>query len=496
MGIHDEKKINRPHHEFSLDDNKDSFPIVSYRLENRANATMTIMSDGRVIMGDGAESPTTERITASHVINVKDYGAVGNGVADDTAAIQAAVNACTTSQNPVTTVRQQLHTLYVPAGDYRITSPIRIVSSQGFNMEGDGYKSFIYVSGGLDLPNALDINGVAQGVFRNFQVSGPTLGSGAGKVDAVIDYYWDSTKSARSTSGCVFENIWIGGRFVTGFGVSRLSNGAKQVDHTSWRQITVTGGGSTNPTLWQQGFYWGSGSQGNQTDFYLFGSGVAGCKYGHFLGTAKHITMIGGSNGDLNTAFWYNGAQGYIHISGMNFESVGRLWDSFGATGSPISICLENIDYAVNTVASDGIWFRHHAPGMLTLRNVLHDSIQVGFVTPLQIRSTPATGKLNILLEGVQFYEPLTTCFNINSNVQTTTIGYVEKSRIDSLVANTPLGIIHGDGFWEVPSERLTDPPAPELNGARIFMRDSGSGKTQLCIRFATGAVQVLATEP
>ena len=42
-----------------------------------------------------------------------------------------------------------------------------------------------------------------------------------------------------------------------------------------------------------------------------------------------------------------------------------------------------------------------------------------------------------------------------------------------------------------------TDPPAPAAaNRARLFVRDNGNGKTQLCIRFATGDVQALATEP
>jgi hypothetical protein len=40
------------------------------------------------------------------------------------------------------------------------------------------------------------------------------------------------------------------------------------------------------------------------------------------------------------------------------------------------------------------------------------------------------------------------------------------------------------------------DPVAPGLNKARLFLRDNGSGKTQLCVRFNTGAVQVLATQP
>ena len=35
----------------------------------------------------------------------------------------------------------------------------------------------------------------------------------------------------------------------------------------------------------------------------------------------------------------------------------------------------------------------------------------------------------------------------------------------------------------------------PSANQARLFARDSG-GKTQLCVQFATGGVQVIATEP
>lgn len=41
-----------------------------------------------------------------------------------------------------------------------------------------------------------------------------------------------------------------------------------------------------------------------------------------------------------------------------------------------------------------------------------------------------------------------------------------------------------------------TDPAAPAANQAVVFARDNGAGKTQLCVRFNTGAVQVLATEP
>ena len=41
----------------------------------------------------------------------------------------------------------------------------------------------------------------------------------------------------------------------------------------------------------------------------------------------------------------------------------------------------------------------------------------------------------------------------------------------------------------------IADPAAPSANRARLFAHDIG-GKTELCVRFPSGAVQVLATEP
>ena len=44
--------------------------------------------------------------------------------------------------------------------------------------------------------------------------------------------------------------------------------------------------------------------------------------------------------------------------------------------------------------------------------------------------------------------------------------------------------------------DEMTDPSAPAANKARLYCKDNGSGKTQLCVLFPTGATQVLATEP
>ena len=43
---------------------------------------------------------------------------------------------------------------------------------------------------------------------------------------------------------------------------------------------------------------------------------------------------------------------------------------------------------------------------------------------------------------------------------------------------------------------QISDPAAPASNSGRLYFRDNGAGKTQLVVRFPTGAVQVIATEP
>jgi hypothetical protein len=49
-------------------------------------------------------------------------------------------------------------------------------------------------------------------------------------------------------------------------------------------------------------------------------------------------------------------------------------------------------------------------------------------------------------------------------------------------------------GYFE--GIEVSDPAAPSTNSGRLYFRDNGAGKTQLVVRFPTGAVQVLATEP
>jgi hypothetical protein len=63
-----------------------------------------------------------------------------------------------------------------------------------------------------------------------------------------------------------------------------------------------------------------------------------------------------------------------------------------------------------------------------------------------------------------------------------------------SLLFGTPDGTLRASALQG--TEKASDPAAPAANTGILYFRDNGSGKTQLCVRFATGAIQVVATQP
>lgn len=96
------------------------------------------------------------RMVAGATINVLDYGAKGDGSTDDTAAIQAAMDAADTTTKAV----------YFPAGEYMISSTITVKA----NMIGDSCKtSIIHHDGASKITMLQSVNGT-DGGGRNVNV--------------------------------------------------------------------------------------------------------------------------------------------------------------------------------------------------------------------------------------------------------------------------------------------------------------------------------------
>ena len=122
--------------------------------EMTANSTPQ-STDLLMLIDDPSGSPQNQKITVADLlgtVSVKNYGAVGDGVTDDSVAFQAALDqAVTNGGAPV----------YVPAGNYQIDSKLTVDVSGASDHEriliyGDGWKSVI--ESGVIGDTTLEIN--------------------------------------------------------------------------------------------------------------------------------------------------------------------------------------------------------------------------------------------------------------------------------------------------------------------------------------------------
>ena len=108
------------------------------------------------------DAELAERLsTIGDVLNVKLFGAMGDGVTDDTVAIQAAIDGATAFRtgalvtNPI---------VYLPQGIYLLSDSLKVPSASTLNMVGAGpFASRFTVTGGFSLP-VIDIGAADAGV--------------------------------------------------------------------------------------------------------------------------------------------------------------------------------------------------------------------------------------------------------------------------------------------------------------------------------------------
>ena len=155
------------------------------------------LGGGFIQAGTGAVQRTVES-KLQDVVSVKDFGAVGNGIADDTAAIQAAINAAIAENKD----------LFIPAGTYVVPAPstsntaaLLLPESGTLDLRifGQGSKSIIKVTDSKTNATAFSaIFGNTDGV-STAGGNGDTIG-GYGKI--TFEKFkllgtWDPTATAR-----------------------------------------------------------------------------------------------------------------------------------------------------------------------------------------------------------------------------------------------------------------------------------------------------------
>lgn len=166
-----------------------------------ADATTVNASDELIIHQGGvtkratASELTKSVNTANGIINVKDFGAAGDGVADDTAAIQAAIDYWAPFQAFVSDGGY----VYLPAGRYKTTSAINLTGKHGIYIEGGGvHATEVFATG--NYPVFESINTASEpwidGHIKNMTIRGG--GNSNANAHGIYTVF---------TNGCTLENI-------------------------------------------------------------------------------------------------------------------------------------------------------------------------------------------------------------------------------------------------------------------------------------------------
>jgi hypothetical protein len=128
-------------------------------------------------------------------VSVKQFEAVGDGVADDTIAFQRAINYVSTLPSG--------GSIYIPAGRYRLTEPLLLNLTKHITVHGDGQASQLFGASafGFLLQITVSNNAAYGSAFRDFMISPASVG-------------YTSGISASAANGFTFEGLTIQGQAI------------------------------------------------------------------------------------------------------------------------------------------------------------------------------------------------------------------------------------------------------------------------------------------
>lgn len=263
-------------------------------------------------------------------INVKDFGAIGDGVADDTSALQSAINSAITNKRSI----------YLPAGKYKITDTLFFTNADGlmFFGDGSGFEGPTRLDSGADMPTKpmlsfADCRNIALRDFATRCSSSQrikcaiqfTNGSGTSVTPTTYlleNLYLYSTNNATGQTNGVLFALGAGGDANNDFGtfvncvISNYDNAAVKIEHTQSREHRF------------YGCYFQTGTYAIDTEgysFFWFGGNVSEHSGADFnLAQVQQSSVISGLSSEQSNRLLRSNtssADGYVSISGVRYAA-------------------------------------------------------------------------------------------------------------------------------------------------------------------------------
>ncbi len=160
------------------------------------------VADGATVLATGSTTARALRDRAAELVNVKDFGARGDGATDDTAAIQAAIDSVMPAAE---TVDNALFAnpvrVFFPKGTYMVSAPV--LTYTGIELTGQGVTSALKATAGFVGTGILKQGAVGSGTYFQHSIISALAFRSAGPSVWAIDF------SMIRVSQSVFQDLAI-----------------------------------------------------------------------------------------------------------------------------------------------------------------------------------------------------------------------------------------------------------------------------------------------
>lgn len=286
------------------------------------------------------------------------YGAKGDGIADDTTALQMAVNAAATTRRA----------LYLPSGTYLVNKPIVIPPGEGLSIIGSGWGARIKLKGSSNCFIFRMTGADTRITMRDLTIDGNCLEQGTAGTSGGVD--------AAGAVACVFDNIHFIACRDDGIAFSGMTGGAfghnnrvvgclfdqSMTSVGPGRGISMISSDENQIIACDFEFLGGSGGTGlNTATAILDRAGTQFIVASNFVGGATNNTKgvrIQDASSTKITGCNFDGTAGdSIFIAGTGNSVVGNTIFSPGEVGTAGQASGIHLEYAAarNLIASNSI---------------------------------------------------------------------------------------------------------------------------------------------